>query len=275
MKINKIFLMAGLAVMGLMATSCSDDDNDYTPGKPAGGNNVVFINETNQTLALTATEFTVELRRDSSAMGSEQTVPLEIIECASVLTCPTSATFASGSAVTSITVGVSGDAKPYEEYILRARIPEDYTNPYKVQSGSPQLNMIVMKEDYKPFATAAFTSWFFEETWPINIEYSEYLDMYRIKDLYIEESGCNYYYKLGKANEDGLIPMTMCNADGTKMTKLASGYVHKTYGMVSTTWLSSNFTGYDPEDDAYYIPFQWTVSAGSFGSGYESFVINK
>jgi hypothetical protein len=69
--------------------------------------------------------------------------------------------------------------------------------------------------------------------------------------------------------------MTMCNADGTKMTKLASGYVHQTYGMVSTTWLSSNFTGYDPEDDAYYIPFQWTVSAGSFGSGYESFVINK
>ena len=31
MKINKIFLMAGLAVMGLMTTSCSDDD-DYQKG---------------------------------------------------------------------------------------------------------------------------------------------------------------------------------------------------------------------------------------------------
>ena len=45
MKINKIFLMAGLAVMGLVATSCGDDDDNYTPGKPAGNNNVVFINQ--------------------------------------------------------------------------------------------------------------------------------------------------------------------------------------------------------------------------------------
>ena len=273
MKINKIFLMAGLAVMGLMAASCSDDDNDYTPGKPAGGNNVVFINESNPTLALTATEFTVELRRDSSAMSSELTVPLEIIESASVLSCPTSATFASGSAVTTISIGVSGDAQPYEEYKLRVRIPEEYTNSYKVQSGSPQLNLTVLKEDYKPFAKADFTSWFFEETWEIDIEYSEYLDMYRIKDLYIEGSGCNYFYKLGKKEDDGTIPMTMCNADGTKLSKCACGYVHSTYGVVSTTWLSDNFTGYDPADNAYYIPFKWTVSAGSFGSGYESFVI--
>ena len=268
MKINKYFLMAGLAVMSFLATSCSDKD-EYTPGKQAGSNNVVFINETNQTLSLTATEFTVELQRANTS--GDLTVPLEILECSSTLTCPASVTFASGSATATITVGVSADAVPYDVYTLRARIPEEYTNPYAVQEGSPQINLTVMKEDYKPFATADFTSWFFEDTWEIDIEYSEYLDMYRIQDLYMP--GYSYYYKLGEKTGDGTISMTMCNSDGTKLSSQACGYVHKTYGMVSTQWLSGNFTGYDPTEDAYFIPFKWTVSAGSFGSGYESFKI--
>ena len=41
--------MAGLVVMSLMATSCSDDD-DYTPGKEAGANDVTFADGSNKTL---------------------------------------------------------------------------------------------------------------------------------------------------------------------------------------------------------------------------------
>lgn len=273
MKINKIFLMAGLAVMGLVATSCGDDDDNYTPGKPAGNNNVVFINQANQVLALTATDFTIELRRDSSEMSSELTVPLEIVTCSDVLSCPKSATFASGAAETTVKIGVSDAAKPYEVYDLIVRIPEENTNPYKIQTGASQLAITVMKEDYKSFATADFTSAFplFNDTWEIDIEYSEYLDLYRVKGLYFD--GYDYYYKLGEKDEDGNVPMTMCNADGSDMTKVACGYVHEDYGMVSTTWLSDNFTGYDAESKAYMIPFKWTVSAGSFGSYYERFVI--
>ena len=103
MKINKYFLMAGLAVMSLVATSCSDKD-EYTPGKEAGSNNVVFINESNQTLALTATEFTVELQRTNTS--GDLTVPLEILQCSSVLTCPASVTFASGSATATLTMSI-------------------------------------------------------------------------------------------------------------------------------------------------------------------------
>ena len=269
MKINKYFLMAGLAVLSIVATSCSKDDDKYTPGKEAGSNNVVFINESNQTLALTATEFTVELQRTNTS--GDLTVPLEILQCSSVLTCPASVTFASGSATATLTVGVSGDAVPYDEYTLRVRIPEDYTNSYLIQEGTPQLNLTVMKEDYKPYAKGDYTSWFFGDTWEVGIEYSEYLDMYRIQNLYAD--GYHYYYKLAKPDDNGTIAMTMCNADGSKLASQACGYVHKTYGMVSTKWLSGNFTGYDPEEGAFCIPFQFTVSAGSFGSGYEYLVI--
>jgi hypothetical protein len=268
MKINKIFLMAGLAVMGLVATSCSDDDK-YTPGKEAGSNNVVFVNEANQTLALTATEFEVELQRTNTS--GDLTVPLEVIECSNVLSFPESVTFASGSATATIKVAVSADAVPYDVYTLRVRIPEDYTNSYIEQAGSPQLNVTVMKEDYKPFATADYTSWFFGDTWEIGIEYSEYLDMYRIKGLFVE--GYDYFYKLGAKADDGSIPMTMCTADGKKLASQATGYVHATYGMVSSKWLDANFTGYDPAEDAYFIPFQFNVSAGTFGSNYDSFKI--
>ena len=268
MKINKIFLMAGLAAMSLMVASCSDDD-DYKKGPEAGSQNVGFVNQTNPVLGLTDAQFTVELKR-SNASG-ELTVPLEVIQCADVLTAPSSVTFASGSETALLTIGVSNAAEAFVDYPLTIRIPGEYTNPYIQQDMYPILGITVLKEDYKPFAKADLTSWFFEETWEIDIEYSEYLDMYRIQNMYVD--GYNYFYKLGKKEDDGTIPMTMCNSDGSKLSKQACGYVHSTYGMVSTTWLSDNFTGYDPDDDAYYIPFQWTVSAGSFGSGYESFQI--
>ena len=269
MKINKIFLMAGLAVMGIMATSCSNDDDDYQKGPEAGSQNVGFVNQANPVLALTDTEYKVELKR-ANASG-ELTVPLEIVQCADVLSVPSSVTFASGSETATLTISVSSAAEAFVQYPISIRIPDEYTNPYLKQDMVPLLGISILKEDYKPFAKADLTSWFFEETWEIDIEYSEYLDMYRVQNMYVD--GYNYYYKLGEKNADGTIPMTMCNSDGSKMTTQPCGYVHSTYGMVSTQWASGNFTGYDPEDGAYYIPFQWTVSAGSFGTGYESFVI--
>ena len=115
MKINKIFLMAGIAVMSLMATSCSDDDK-YQKGPEAGSQNVGFVNQTNPVLGLTDTQFTVELKR-SNASG-ELTVPLEIIQCADVLSAPSSVTFASGSETATLTINVSNAAEAFVDYQL-------------------------------------------------------------------------------------------------------------------------------------------------------------
>lgn len=269
MKINKIFLMAGLAVMGFMATSCSSNDDDYQKGPEAGSHNVGFANQVNPVLELTDAEYIVELKRTDAS--GELTVPLEIVQCADVLSAPTSVTFASGSDTAILPISISNAAEAFVKYPITIRIPGEYTNPYLQQDMYPILAISILKEDYKPYAKADYYSNFLGEAWEIEIEYSDYLKMYRIKDLYVD--GYNYFFKLGEKKDDGTIPMTMCNSDGTALSKQQSGYVHSSYGMVSTTWLKSEFTGYNPEEGAYFIPFEWTVSAGSFGPYTEHFVI--
>ena len=267
MKINKIFLMAGLAVMGIMATSCSSDDDDYTPGKEAGSNNVVFINGNNQVLALTDTQFTIELQRTNTS--GDLTVPLDIIQCASVFSCPNSVTFSSGSSTATLTVGVSGDANPFEDYVLNLRIPEEYTNPYIQQEGCPMLNITVLKEDYKPWGVLDYYHNFFGDwNFDVEVEHSDYLDLYRM-DIY--EPGYTFWFKMEEKGE-----ITICDSAGNPYTGATpAGFTYSNYGMVSATWVKGSFTGYDPEEDAYFIPFKWTVSAGSFGDNYDWFTIKQ
>lgn len=272
MKINKLFLMAGLAVMGLMATSCSDDDT-YTPGKKAGSNNVVFINEENQTLALTATEFTFELQRDNT--NGEMTVPLEVLQCSSVLSCPTQAVFANGSDKATVTVGIGEEAKPYEEYVLRVRIPEDYTNPYVQQENTPQLNLVVMKEDYKVVQRGSYVNWWTEEPEDVELEYSEFLDTYRFKN---QTSGnFTFMFKLGKQITDesnelvGMYPITF-DASFTSVG-CVTAWSHDTYGIVTMKGMTKKPSVYDPEDKTYYFDIGWYVAAGTFGDYYDTFTV--
>src|SRR5574344_352307 len=123
MKINKIFLMAAVAMLGLFA-SCGDDD-DYTAGKKSGNNDVAFTeaSQKNQTLELADTKFTVSLQR-SNTQGA-LTVPLKVF-ASDMLTVPTSATFADGAATADITVQVSDSAKAYVNYPLLITVPEEY-----------------------------------------------------------------------------------------------------------------------------------------------------
>ena len=267
MKINKYFLMAGLAVLSIVATSCSKDDDKYTPGKEAGSNNVVFINEANQVLALSDTQFTIELQRTNTS--GELTVPLEVLNCANVLSCPTSATFASGAATATVTVNVSSDAEAFKEYALSLRIPEDYTNPYIQQAGTPMLNITVLKEDYKPWGVLDYHHDFFNDwNFDVEVEYSQYMDLYRM-DIY--KPGYRFWFKMDDAGK-----ITICDNTGAKYTGATPvGFTYGSYGMVSATWVSTSFTGYDPDEDAYFIPFKWTVSAGSFGTNYDWFTIKS
>lgn len=266
MKINKIFLMAGLAAMSLMVASCSDDD-DYKKGPEAGSQNVGFVNQTNPVLGLTDTQFTVELKR-SNASG-ELTVPLEVIQCADVLTAPSSVTFASGSETALLTIGVSNAAEAFVDYPLTIRIPGEYTNPYIQQDMYPILAITMLKEDYKPWGVLEYNhDFFFEDTWDVEVEHSDYLDLYRMEP-YTE--GYRFYFKMG---DDG--SLTICDSTGKKYTGATQvGFTYGDYGMVSATWVSTEFTGYDADEDAYFIPFKWTVSAGSFGSNYDWFTIKK
>ena len=83
MKINKIFLLAAMALTGMGLASCSSDD-DFTPGKPAGSNNVYFKNQAAQALDLSASSFTITLGRADA--GSALSVPLKQLQVDPVFT---------------------------------------------------------------------------------------------------------------------------------------------------------------------------------------------
>ncbi len=134
MKLNKIFLLAGIAALGLF-TSCSDDD-DYTKGKPASGDQlqtVTFGADNYESIELDpadATTKTFTLYRDSAYIENETTVPIKVVtNTDDVFVVPSEATFAAGSAATDITVTFDS-AQIGVQYSLEIAVDDKYVNPY-------------------------------------------------------------------------------------------------------------------------------------------------
>jgi hypothetical protein len=267
MKINKIFLLAAMALTGFGLASCSDDDS-YSPGKPAGSNEVYFMHEAHQALDLTATSFNITVGRADA--GSAISVPLKQVQVASVFTVPATVEFAAGQTEVEVPIQISADAQPFTDYQLRLAIPEEYTNPYTDAHPyfQPELNILVHKEDYKDYAAIEYyDDFWYGESWEDVIQYSATLDLYRYAPF---ADGCYFYYKIDEGKD-----ITVCNAEGKKYTgKTVTGLSHSTYGAVSAAWdTASGFSGYNPEDDTYYILYEWTVAAGSFGPYYNTIKI--
>lgn len=267
MKINKVFLLAAMAITGFAFTSCSDDD-DFEPGKQAGSYNVYFVDEANKALDLSATSFTITVGR-SDASGA-LSVPLKQVQVSSMFTVPATAEFAAGQKETEVTIGISSEAEPFTDYQLRLAIPEEYTSPYVQQDYVPELNIAVYKEDYKDYANVYYyDDFWYEEGWDDVIQYSQTLDLYRIAP-WVE--GVWTYFKIKEGES-----ITVCNSEGKTYTGATfTGLVSSTYGNVYCSWdTSSGFSGYVADEDTYYILYKWTVAAGSFGSYYNTIQIKN
>lgn len=267
MKINKIFLLAAMALTGMGLASCSSDD-DFTPGKPAGSNNVYFTNQAAQALDLSASSFTITLGRTDA--GSAVSVPLKQVQVDPVFTVPATAEFAAGETETEVTIQISGDAEPFTDYQLRLAIPEEYTSPYIQKDDVPELNIFVHKEDYVLYATGTFNeNVLFGDSWEQTIEYSATLNVFRMPDVFA--SGTNWYFLWNEKSGDDC-EFSWCNASGKAVSKFDTGYVHSSYGMIAANDISDDktFVGYDADDNAFYFPLEFTVSAGSFGSDFDT-----
>jgi len=269
MKINKIFLFGVMALSSLFMASCGSDDDDYTPGQPAGSYNVTFADESTQVMALSANTFDITLKRTDTS-GS-LTVPITKLSAPDFLTVPESATFAAGEETTTITATVSDEIALNTSYSLRLQIPEEYTNPYLDQETAPTCNITFLKEDYEPFADGIFyDNFWFEDKWEAFMEYSPSQDLYRMKGLWYE--GYDFFFKIA---EDGSITFT--NSAGEAQATSEMGYIHPSYGMVSVrqTTASGYYSMYDSSEGVFYFVWQFRVSAGSFGVGLDYFVVTK
>lgn len=102
MKLNKIFMLAGIAMLGFAMSSCSDDDNDYTPGEPVSADcpAVSFVaEESGQSLELdpadpTEVTFTVTREKADAAASYNLTV---LSNTDDVFVVPATVDFAAGA----------------------------------------------------------------------------------------------------------------------------------------------------------------------------------
>ena len=275
MKLNKLFILGLMASVALF-TACSDDDDDYAYGPEVAGNNinndVTFATASNIVLNLTDTSFDVILQRPDSVSAQSLTVPIETGEVADVFTVPQSVTFEAGASTAALTIQVSDKAEPFVKYPLNLSVPGDFSySTYKAgQTSYPAMGIIVYKEDYTSWGVFDWHHDFFADwNFDVAVEYSEYLDLYRM-DIF--EDGYTFYMKLDE--EKGSV--VICDSEGKAYTGATpAGFTYSDYGMVYATWVNTAFTGWDDEDQAYFIPFKWTVAAGSFGSNYDWFTIKS
>lgn len=269
MKLNKLFLFAAVAIVSLMS-SCSSDD-DFTPGNPAGSNNVFFADNNNVTMALTQKSFEVTLERADA--GSALTVPVEVVSADDIFTISTTKVeFASGAKTATISVNVSDDMKLNTAYQFTLRIPEEYTNPYVVQSVYPVYSVNVMKEDYEVFSKAVYMDMFETgQQWDVTIEYSPAQDLYRVKDMFEPGTGYDFYFKWNK--ETNVITPT--NAAGVKLQQVPTCYLYQdTYAITGRTD-QAVFQYIEEDGEKYFsLPFYWFVPALSGGFGiYECYLV--
>lgn len=277
MKINKMFLVAGIAALGLAVTSCSDDD-EYTPGQPSTATeNVSFVDEENYVLKVEDSEFQFTLVREST--NGALTVPLEKIQVPDFVSIPDQVTFADGEDEVTVTAIIGEDMEIFKSYFVVLKVPDTLAKFYDDETdySNPRLNITILKEDYEPYAVGVYQDpIFYQAAWEQVIEYSALRDTYRMKGVF--KDGTDWFFHWNRKYGEDSQEFYWTDETGNAVTSFFSGYTHSRYGNVTVNDLYGTsadypFIGYDAEENAFYWPISFDVSAGSFGAGYEG-VIN-
>lgn len=265
MKINKIFLLAGVAMMSFMATSCGSDD-DYAPGAPTNseGLNVFFSTEENIALPLDGNTFDVTFVRNNTS--GELTIPVNFSTSTPEIftSVPSSVTFPSGAKEAVITIACNPDMEVFHTYHATITIDEKYTTQYADdRTNRPRAELNVVKEDFKPYLTGTYYSQFFETEEPGTVlEYSEMKKVFRFQHVAVD---LNYTFVV---DEDNNIHVNEA--------MISTGYDHPSYGLITANRTKKpSLIEVEGGVTTYYINFEYTVSLGSFGDYYDYFVVNK
>lgn len=267
-------LLAGVFVL----TACSDDDS-FTPGPAtnADGLNVYFDSDKDIVLEATATsfEFTVSRNIDNGAI----TVPLRYEgENLDIFSLPSSVSFAEGELTKTLTVNCSEQIEMFKAYKIQAIIDDAYTTQYSANvTGFPRAILDIIKEDFKPFAEGTYTSAWTEMGEPATLEFSEIKKCYRFKKA---TSGLfTYEFSVGEKPIDdeesemnGFYPISYSKDFEDLGSKTSEDWADPTYGIM-TMFPGANESAYDAEHKTYYLSVEYTVSAGSFGSYYDTFEV--
>lgn len=274
MKLNKIFLMAGVVMTMFMAASCSDDDG-WSAGNQTNADslNVYIASDNNIVLPVDGNTFEVKFARNNT--NGELTIPINFSTgTPEVFTSvPTSVTFASGQAEASVSFTCISELEMFKAYRATIVIDEQYTTQYANKATNmPRAELKIIKEDYKAYQSGVYTSAWTEVGEPAVLEYSQILDSYRFN---CQTSGeFTYVFTLGAAEEDGTQPVTFSDSFINSGSVTSAEWAHPTYGVVTIKGSTKKPSLYDPATKTYWFDIKFTVAAGSFGNYYDTFEVN-
>lgn len=268
MKLNKLFLMTGLAVMSLMAASCSDDD-DWSAGAPsnAQGLNVYIGSSNNIAIPMDGNTFEVTYVRNNTS--GALTIPVNFSTPTPEIftSVPSQVTFNDGEEEATITITCSDEMTVFKTYKATIIVDEQYTTQYAdTTANCPRAELNIVKEDYKPFKTGTYYSQFNETEDPgIVLQFSEKKQTYRIS---VENSEFAHTFTFKVDGEGNII---------FQEPSIAQGWAYPGYGDVYAQPATDKPSLYDPEENVYYFGFKYVIPAagvGFNGTYYDYFVVD-
>jgi hypothetical protein len=261
MKIKNILSIVALSILFV---GCSNEDvtREPSPAANPSSTNVYFspTNISNPVLGIKQDTFSIKIGRKVTTGAQTVAITLENTY-GDTIQAPSEVSFKAGDSIAKAVITTKGLVL-MKKYHVAIAIDQKQTKPYTPQSVYPRIELIILKEDYAPYAEGTFTSNFFEAQWDQTLEYSPATTTYRFKDLYA--TGYNYLFKV---DDKGVITQSP-NA------KVATGYVDDTYGMISILANPAK-SKFDAATSTYTFYATFTVSAGSFGAYPETYTITK
>lgn len=240
---------------------------------PNPASNGVYFPEQPTSITLGVTQDTIEVIIARKVASSALTVRLSHSDAYNgFFSAPSSVTFAAGETLKTIKITV-GEVEFIKSYLFSLSVddPDQIDNPYAVGAALPTLSLSVIKEDFVPYAEGTFTSEFFEDEWPMTLEYSEATNQYRLSDLWVE--GYDVLFTWDGSDKVSVKGGVFKPASTSYFPAVATGYVDPTYGMVWAIFNGENT--YDADSKTFTFPITWRVTAGSFGVYSEYFSIDN
>ena len=264
MKLNKIFLLAGIAAAGVLA-SCSDDD--YEQGAVATGNQlqaVTFGNDNIFSAELDPTDptsITITVQRDAEHAATAASVPLKVVSNTDdVFEVPATAEFAAGSTETTVTVTFD-KSEIGVPYSCEIAIADEYVNPYvSVKTYAIDIQRVKWNAAY--VGTYTYSQLFEgDDEGLILYQRDDNPTRYKIEDW---GYGVDFFF-------------TVNNNGGISFKEFYIGYDHPSYGEVWAYDMNALYPddfemGYYA-DGVFHFQIGYHVEAGWFGYGEEIFTI--
>lgn len=266
--LHKFAYLPLIAALATGFTACSDDDAwTPAPAVPEECMGVAFSAENENILEISpamAAGYTIPITVTRTKSTEAASVPLKFASATpEYFDCPATVEFAAGASEVTFDLTLKGGEK---DCTYRSTISIDdprYADPYTVVGGgeAPVYSFEYTVVQWNPIGIGTYT-------------YTAFLSG-DDEGLLLEQKDGENLYRIGDWGYGVTLFFTMDDANKIKVAKQAIGYNHPSYGPVSIESVANTDSYYDPSANQYRFAVKYTVSAGSFGSNWETFTITQ